>query len=186
MCILHSYFEPLGRVFMSFDREEFVEDLKGSYEVYYDLYPGKDSEKIPLAFRGEFHSRGEQYFLIKKAKIWSNETNEYVFVYSAPWFEADTIDLCVKDALDTALPLIHPHAEHNYSNVHTIFVADSVSEDIRKHIRKQKFSKSYRMSLHGFTLLKTGYIDLSGPEYGTNREGHDMNKFFKDLFSEKK
>ena len=132
---------------MPFDRNQFIEDLKGSYEMYYDLLPEEENGEIPLAFRADFHSRGEKYFLIKPAKIWSNETNEYVFVYSAPWFDREMIDRCVQYALDTALPLIHPHAEHNYSNVHTVFVADTVSEEVRRHIRKVRFSKSYRMNL---------------------------------------
>ena len=127
---------------MAFDRNQFIEDLKGSYEMYYDLLPGDENGDLPLAFRADFHSRGEKYFLIKPAKIWSNETNEYVFVYSAPWFGTDMIDRCVQSALDTALPLIHPHAEHNYSNVHTVFVADTVSEEVRRHIRRLRFSKS--------------------------------------------
>lgn len=169
---------------MAFDRNQFVADLKGSYELYYDLIPAGDDDGLPLAFRAEFHSRGERYFLIKPAKIWSNETNEYVFVFSAPWFDRETVDACIQKAKETALPLIHPHAEHNYSNIHTIFVADSISEEIRQHIRKQHYSKSYRMNFHGFTLLKTGFIDLSTSDYGTNRDGHDMNKFFKDLFAD--
>ena len=170
---------------MPFDRNQFIEDLKGSYEMYYDLLPEEENGEIPLAFRADFHSRGEKYFLIKPAKIWSNETNEYVFVYSAPWFDREMIDRCVQYALDTALPLIHPHAEHNYSNVHTVFVADTVSEEVRRQIRKVRFSKSYRMNLHGFTILKAGWIDLQSSAYGTNRDGHDMNKFFKELFTDR-
>ena len=128
---------------MPFDRNQFIEDLKGSYEMYYDLLPEEENGEIPLAFRADFHSRGEKYFLIKPAKIWSNETNEYVFVYSAPWFDSEMIDRCVQFALDTAL------------------------------------------HLHGFTLLKAGWIDLQGSAYGTNRDGHDMNKFFKELFADR-
>ena len=154
-------------------------------QTCYYLLPEEENGEIPLAFRADFHSRGEKYFLIKPAKIWSNETNEYVFVYSAPWFDREMIDRCVQYALDTALPLIHPHAEHNYSNVHTVFVADTVSEEVRRHIRKVRFSKSYRMNLHGFTILKAGWIDLQSSAYGTNRDGHDMNKFFKELFTDR-
>ncbi len=170
---------------MAFDRNQFIEDLKGSYEMYYDLLPGDENGDLPLAFRADFHSRGEKYFLIKPAKIWSNETNEYVFVYSAPWFGTDMIDRCVQSALDTALPLIHPHAEHNYSNVHTVFVAENASEEGCRHNPRLRVCKNYRVNLHGFTILKAGWIDLQESAYGTNRDGHDMNKFFKELFADR-
>jgi len=170
---------------MARPRSQFLEDLEDSYSAYYDIHKGTEESKLPLAFRADFHSTGESYFLIKKAKIWTNETNEYVFVFSAPWFDADAVDECVQYALDTGLPLVKPHKEHYYSNIHAIFVADKVSPEIRSHIEKKKFSKSYKMSLHGFTLLETAYIDLSSDEYGTNKEGHTLNKFFKELLSKK-
>lgn len=164
------------------DREEFVEDLKGSYATYYDVVPADGETELPLAFRADFHSRGERFFLVKKAKIWAAETNEYVYVYSAPSFTQEDIQACCDYAWGEGLKNVEPHSEHNYSNVHVIFVADEISEGARKAVCSQKQYKSYKMSLHGFSMMKTGYIDLSCAQYGTNKQGHDLEKFFKKLF----
>jgi hypothetical protein len=173
------------RILMAVDRGEFIDGLKESYAVYYDIHPNEDHPELPLDFRADFHSKGESYFLVKSAKIWSNENNEYVYVFSAPSFDAETVNKCVDHALEDGLAMVVPHKEHNYSNIITVFVADEIAPEIRKHIQNRRFSKSYHMSLYGFSLLKTGYIDLNTSEYGTNKEGHDLTNFFKKLFPKK-
>jgi len=161
---------------------QFIDDLKQSYTTYYDVTDATEEDTLPLAFRAEFHSRGESYFLVKTAKIWSNETNEFVYVFASDSFDTETVKKCVDFALEEALPKVKPHKEHQYSNVHSIFVAESIEDDVKKAITSQKYSKSYKWSLHGFSMLKTGYLSLSDKTYGTNKEGHDMAPFFKKLF----
>ena len=170
---------------MAIERAQFIEDLKKSYTIYYDLHSGDGTSGLPLEFRADFHSVGESYFIVKDAKIWTNETNEYVYVFSAPTFDAESVKRCVDYALEDGLAKVTPHKNHHYSNIITVFVAEEIGPDIRKVIAKQKFSKSYRMSLYGFSLLKTGFVDLSKGDYGTNAEGHDLINFFKKLFPKK-
>lgn len=170
---------------MTRDRKEFIDFLKRSYAIYYDLFPNEATDDLPLEFRADFHSLGESYFLVKSAKIWTSETNEYVYVFSAPAFDGDAIKRCVDYALEDGLARVTPSKDHQYSNVITVFVADEIAPEVRKAISKLKFSKSYRMSLYGFSLLKAGFIDLSKSDYGTNAAGHDLTEFFKKLFPRK-
>ena len=163
-------------------REQFIHDLRASYSIYYNIYNNDGDTDLPLMFRADFHNRDESYMLVKSAKVWGNEQNEYVFIFSDACFDEKTVNKCLEFAKETALPLIKPHKEHNYSNIHTLFIADSIDENIRKIITSQDFNKSYNHSLYGFTLLKTVYIDLGNEEFSTNRQGHDMKKVIKKLF----
>ena len=79
--------------------------------------------ELPLVFRADFFSRGEHYFLTKSAVVWVNETNEYVYLFSAPSFDAETVEKCMDFAIEDAQPRVKPHKEHNYTNFITIFVA---------------------------------------------------------------
>ena len=105
--------------------------------------------------------------------------------FSAPSFDAETVNRCVDFALEHGLAKVVPHKQHHYSNVIAVFVADQMPREIRKIVEKRRFSKSYKLSFYGFSLLKTGYVDLSCEEYGSNAEGHDLTKFFKKLFPKK-
>lgn len=168
---------------MAIERLSFLETLKDSYSAYYNINPNEDMTELPLVFRADFFSRGENYFLVKSAVIWVNETNEYVYLFSAPTFDAETVEKCMDYAIEDGLPRVKPHKDHNYTNFITVFVADSFDDDTLKAIRGRKFNKSYNHSLWGFSLLKSAAVDLSSRKTYTNRAGHDLAKFYRKLFA---
>lgn len=164
------------------ERNEFLEVLKDSYSAYYNIIPAEEGS-APLVFRADYFSRDERYWLTKKIKVWGNETNEFAYIYSAPSFTAADIDALEKKALDESLPRVKPHSEHQYTNVKLVFVADSVDEETAKRVKKLSFSKSYKFSLHGYTELKAGIVDLSTLKVTTNRAGYELEKYFSKLFA---
>lgn len=168
------------------DRAKFLEVLEDSYSAYYNIIKDSDASGLPLAFRADYFSRAEQYWLSKKIKVWGNETNEFCYVYAAESFDAQLVDDCVKKALDESLPRVKPHKEHQYSNVKVLFVADSFDNALLKHIQAKKFEKSYKFSLHGFTMLKTCAVDLSREEAFPNKAGYELAKYFSKLFASRK
>ncbi len=164
-------------------RDVFLEVLKDSYSAYYNIIPVEDEDL--LAFRADYFSRDERYWLTKNIKIWGNETNEFAYIFAAPEFDNETIDACVRRALDESLPRVRPHKEHQYSNVKVVFVADRVDKDTAKHVEKLKFSRSYRFSLYGYTELKTAIVELGTHKVWTNRAGFELTKYFGKLFADR-
>lgn len=164
------------------DRAVFLEVLKDSYSAYYNIFPAEEAE-APLSFRAEYIRRDERYWLTKNIKIWGNETNEFAYVFSAPSYDVETVKSCIDMALDEALPKVKPHKEHQYTNVKVVFIADSLDEEVEKYIKKRSFSKSYHLSLWGYTELLAGAVDLSKHETVTNRAGHELTQFFGKLFA---
>jgi hypothetical protein len=168
---------------VSVERTEFLEVLKNSYSAYYNIIPQETETDLPLIFRADYSSRDERYWVTKKIKIWANEKNEYAYIFSAESFDSDMVDRCVARALEESLPRVKPHSEHQYSNVKTLFVADSFDKDTIKHIQKLKFEKSYKHSLHGFTMLKAAAVDLSREEAYPNAAAYELTAYFKKLFA---
>lgn len=164
------------------NREEFIQILKDSYSAYYNIIPVAPSA-APLAFRADYFSRDEKYWLTKSIPIWGNETNEFAYVFAAPSFDRAAVDECVGEALNESLPRVRPHKEHQYTNVKVVFVADALDRDVADYIHKKKFSKSYKFSLHGYTELKAGAVDLSEKKVYTNPAGQDLTKYFSKLFA---
>ena len=75
-------------------RDVFLEVLRDSYSAYYDIIPPEDGDGL-LAFRADYFSRDEKYWVTKSIKIWGNEKNEFAYIFSAPEFDAAAIDACV-------------------------------------------------------------------------------------------
>ena len=171
---------------MALNRESFLKVLEDSYSAYYNLNPNEGMTELPLVLRADYFSRNEMYFLLKQNTIWGNETNEYLYLFSAEKFDPDTVNKCMDYAIADMLPRVKPHKEHQYTNVKTVFVADGFDDETVKVIKKRKFSRNYKLSLYGYTALLTAAVDLSRRQAFTNPAGRPQQDFFKNLFSLRK
>ena len=171
---------------MAIERQEFLEILRDSYSAYYNIIPPEQAAapaELPLAFRADYFSRAERYWLTQSIPIWGNETNEYAYIFAAESFDKAMVDRCIDFAIQDMLPRVKPHKEHQYTNVKTVFVADRFEAEARKAVQKRSFTKNYRYSLHGFTTLHAAAVDLSESKAYTNRAGHALADYFKKLFA---
>lgn len=171
---------------LPFEREKFLEKLNDSYSYYYDVTHGDDESGLPLVFKAEFHVRDEGYVLVKSAKIWSAESNEYAYFFSLPRFDGETAERCVKYALEMGLPLVQPHKEHRDSYIIAIIVADVITPEAEKVIRGSKFYKSFKFGFEGWVNLQAAAVDLSREVIVTNKVGEHVEKTLKQLLRSEK
>ena len=174
------------RLIVAFDREAFLNVLEDSYSAYYNIVKEGFSESLPLVFRADYFKRDERYWLTKSVKYYGNETNEMVYVFTAPVFDRAAAAECIQFAMDDGLPRVKPHKEHQYTNIKVIFLADDFSEDALKEIESRKFQKSYHFSLWGYTNLITAAVNVKEEKTWTNAAGRDMKKYFTKLFTAQK
>jgi len=167
---------------MAIPREQFLDILKDSFSAYYTIVENIDTD-LPLAFRADYRLRDERYWLTKSVKIWGNEKNEYCYVFSAESFSPELADRCMNWAWEDGLPRVKPHAEHQCTNVKVIFIADSVSEETARTIKKKSATKNYKFGLHGYSNLLTGVTSLGTEKTVTNSAGHELVPYFKKLFA---
>ena len=168
---------------MKIEREKFLDTVADSFSAYYDLHMAEGEQELPLVFRADYYSRAERYWLTKNIPIWGNETNEYAYVFSAPAFDRALAARCIDYALEEALPLVKPHKEHQYTNVKVILLADTVTPDVARYVKKRSFTKNYKFSLHGFSTLKSAIVDLGSQKTVTNSAGHELAPYFSKLFA---
>ena len=171
---------------MPLDRETFLTVLEDSYSAYYTIHKNEDRTELPLAFRADYYSRDEKYWLTKSVKIWGNETNELCYVFSAPRFDEETVGRCLDYVIADAQPRVKPHKEHQYTNFKAIFVADGFDGAAKKTVQKCRYSKSYWFSLHGYTELLAAAVDMSDRSTATNKAGYPLVKYFRKLFDARK
>jgi hypothetical protein len=109
--------------------QEALERLLRSYTRYYDL---TEDPPAPFQAAAEFHSHGESYLLIKSAKLWEMDSNEFVYFAAEDALTAETVSHRIETAWDLAMPQIHPGENHRNSDVTVVFLTNSLPEDARK------------------------------------------------------
>ena len=161
-----------------------LERLLKSFRQYYDI----KTEDIlsPFSAEAEFHSCETGYFLVKKAVISEAESNEYVFFYTAQELSAEDVSRLGQIAWDEGLKRINPHKDHKNSDVTVFFLAENVSDEAFKAVKKHKRYKSYNHSLHGFSHYKAVAFDTTTGDLAYNRMGAEKKKLFGIMIKELK
>jgi len=161
---------------MSVSRNDMLNTLHNAYTVYFDdVTPEEPAE--PLAACYAFHSTNECFVISKKVKLWSAETNEYVYVFSLPTLNAEQYEACCRLAHEQGMRNIRPHIDHRSSNITAVFICDSIDEEAAKALEKTKIRKDFLFSLHGWMEFRTAAVELSAGRIFVNRAAADLKEF---------
>lgn len=130
---------------MAWDKARLLQKLRESYEYYYDIDDGDGGSGLRSSIALCSTSAAEGYVLVKQAKIWAAESNEYAYVFCTPHLDEETVGRCMDYALEDGLPRIVPDSEHRESYIIALFVADVIDKEAANAIRSRKYYRSFRL-----------------------------------------
>lgn len=161
---------------MPVSRETMLAKLHDAYTVYFDRVEA--SSTVPhLSACYDFHSTNECFVISKKVKLWSAETNEYVYVFSLPHLDVQAFESCRDHALEQGMAKVHPHLDHKSSFISAVFVCDSISEEAAKALVKTRIHKDFLFSLKGWMDFRAAAVELSSGNAHVNGAARDMKEF---------
>ncbi|WMJ83605.1 hypothetical protein ACS3UN_11105 [Oscillospiraceae bacterium LTW-04] len=156
------------------DRLTKLDTLLSAYTNYFDIQRDVTAGDVTFAALAQYHSRSGKYILVKSAKIWSIEMNEYVYFAVVDHLDVNRLEALYKAARDAGLALIKPHSEHMRSYVSLAIIADSIDPEAQKALCKIRFRKSFWLALHGWMEFRIAAIDLSAGQVFSNPAGRDV------------
>lgn len=160
-------------------KQEVFEKLIKTYLSYFTVENDVTINGISYNAIAEFHSRGEKYFMIKKAKLWAAETNEYVYFIICDNLDAETLKKLFSEVINYSLTKIKPHSEHMFSYISMVIITESPQQDVLKETSKLSFRKNFKFSLHGWAEFRLALLDVSENRIITNSSGKEIAKTFK-------
>lgn len=160
-------------------REDLLTRLLAAHSANYDIIKNYRFEGHSFPGYAEFHSYGEQYVLVKRAKLWEVNTHEYLFV--------DILEALNEEALGEAIDFMKQKAfrkvpagpNHMSTAISLVIIANSATDKAAQLLCKTRFRKSYRMSFHGWADLRLALVDLSRPkgkQIFTNAAGRQLSQ----------
>ena len=160
----------------------FLEKLLKAYERYYSI--NKENVKEPFDVEAKFVMHGEQYILVKAARIADIDANEFVYFKLEDDLSLEQLKNLADKAWKCGLENFVPYYGHKNSDVTLIVIADSLCDDVKKNIRKVKHSVSYKLGLYGWSNFKLAVKDLSTGMVYCNRMGSDVKKMIQKIQAE--
>ena len=166
-------------------REELVDRLFKGYEPYFDVerYDEEREDGLPLKGHCRFYVHSEKYVLIKKAKLWDADSNEFVYVFSVPELTAEIFEKCKDYAYEEGMKLVQPKPGHMYSYITVVFICDTCTPEGEKALKKCKIYKSFHFSWYGWINVHTAAIVREGEKVFTNHMGRSNAKFMKNILN---
>ncbi|MBQ8956859.1 MAG: hypothetical protein IJ075_07815 [Lachnospiraceae bacterium] len=161
------------------DRQEVLEKIIASYEQYYDI--NRETPVEPFAAEATFKSHGEEYFLIRSAKITEMDSSETAFFADMDSLDAPAYDALVDKVWDETLKRADPKPDHRNSDGILIIITDSIDGETKKKIKKTRRYKSYRFMLWGWSELRVIAYELSSGKAVCNRQGSILKELFANI-----
>lgn len=156
------------------EKQTKLETLLEAYAYYFDIQRDVAAGDVTFAALAQFHSKSSKYILVKSAKLWSAEMNEYAYFALTDHLDTALLDTLYKAARDAGLALIKPHSEHMRSCVSLVILADSIDGAAATALRKIRFRKSFWFALHGWMEFRIAAMDLSTGRILSNPNGKDV------------
>ena len=161
---------------MPVSRETMLAKLHDAYTVYFDSVEAS-STAPHLSACYDFRATNECFVISKKVKLWSAETNEYVYVFSLPHLDMQTYEACRDHAHEQGMAKVRPHLDHKSSFITAVFVCDSISEEAAKALAKTRIHKDFLFSLKGWMDFRAVAVELSSENTYVNGAARDMKEF---------
>lgn len=167
-------------------RDEMLDKLMRSYASSYDLVRLDAPDADGLVATGHFHVTEESYMISQKAKMWSVNSDEYVWFFSVPRLTDAMCEKCIRRAYDEGMAKIDPNGKNQMvTRLVAIFLHDGAEEEAEKRVRKCRLYKSFQFSLKGWMEFHAVAVDLGKESVVNNGYGRETAKFLKNLLHPK-
>ncbi len=140
---------------------QLIEDFKDNYSHMFDFHDNYIFDNKKFLLYAEFNQRNTKYFATKKIEIYSFSNNEHIFFYDTAVFDSNELEFIKDFLVRNVKSILHIDDEHMSSIITMIVLADEVSEEAKKLVKKFKYNKSFKLGLNGWVNSKLIVISKS-------------------------
>ena len=174
---------------MEYTIESAVAKLLSSFHAYYNVseIEGAQKDGVPLRALCEFYETSQKYVLSQKAELWSENSEEFIFLFQTEKLTQELFERCKEYALEEGMKMAHIGPGHMYTYITPMFICETCDDDARKALKRCRKFKSFRFSFHGWMDLHVAVLEVQNNQISSNAGGRSVEKVMKKvLFNSKK
>lgn len=158
--------------------EEALTRLLTYYKHYYDI---TSYDQLPLIALCEFYEHSQKYVLSPKAELWSENSEEFVYLFRIPHLTAALFEEVKDYAYQDGSKRLHIGPGHMCSVINPVILCDTCDEAAIKALKKCRIYKSFHFSLHGWMDFRVAAVILQEGRIERNASGHTTAKILKKI-----
>ena len=171
---------------MELSMQERLDKLLNAYSHHYDIERDVTLEGTYYPAKATFFLRDENYLISKKHVLSAVENHEYVFFHLCENLTPEELKKHIELTRSTVLSQVRPHKEHMSTFATLVVLADTIEPEAKKLIKKTRFSKYFRLALHGWMEYHIAAMEISTNSFLSNPTGRGARKILEGNFAPRK
>lgn len=159
--------------------------LLDAYSHQYDIERDVEVEGVVYPATATYYLRDENYLISKQHVLSAVEQHEYLYFYLTDHLTAEDLQSQVDLSKRAGLGKVKPHKDHMFSNVGLVILANTISPEAQKLIKKTRFRKNYKLSFWGWTEYQLAAMECSTNCFFSNPAGAGARKILEQNFAPK-
>ena len=166
--------------------QETLDKLLNVYSHSYDIYKDGAPECAGFPAAAYYYLRDENYLLSRQHVLSAVEQHEYLYFFLTDHLDEQTLQQQIELSKTAGLSLVKPHKDHMFSNVGLVILANTISPEAQKLIRRTRFRKNYKLTLQGWTEYQLAAMEASTNSFFSNPAGKEAKKNMERNFAPRK
>ena len=163
-----------------------LDKLLNVYSHTCDIFRDVEVEGGSFPAAAFYYLRDENYLLSKKHVLSAVEQHEYLYFFLTDHLDEQTLLEQIELSKKAGLSHVKPHKDHMFSNVGLVVLANTISPEAKKLIKKTRFRKNYRLSFYGWTEYQLAAYEVSTNSFLSNPAGKEARNNLERNFAPKK
>ena len=165
--------------------QEQLERLLNAYSRHYDIKRDVQTEGGFFPAEAVFYLRDEHYLVRRDKRFYAVEQHEYAYFHTTQALDAEALQILIDRSLQAGRAEVKPHKEHMCSFVTLVVLAETIDPEAKKVLKKTRFHKNYRLSLHGWMEYHIAAMECSTRTFFSNPAGRGARKTLEANFAPK-
>ena len=170
---------------MEMTLQERLDKLLNAYSHHYDIARDVTVEGGSFPATAFFFLRDENYLISKKHVLSAVENHEYAYFHVTEHLTVEDLEKQIEVTKKAGMANIRPSKDHMSSFVTLVVLADMIDPEAKTLIKKTRFSKYFRLALHGWMEYHIAAMEISTNSYLSNPAGRGARKILEENFSSK-
>ena len=163
-----------------------LEKLLNVYSHTYDIYKDGQPECSSFPAAAFYYLRDENYLISKQHVLSAVEQHEYLYFFLTDHLDEKTLREQIELSKAAGLAHVKPHKDHMFSNVGLVVLANTISPEAKKLIKRTHFRKNYKLTFHGWTEYQLAAMETSTNSFFSNPAGKEAKKNMERNFAPQK
>ena len=170
---------------MDTQMQERLNKLLDAYSHQYDIDRDVEAEGFTWPATATYYLRDENYLISKQHVLSAVEQHEYLYFYLTDHLTAADLESRIDLSKRAGLGKVKPHKDHMFSNVGLVVLANTIDPEAQKLIKKTRFRKNYKLTLHGWTEYQLAAMEIATNRIFSNPAGRSAKQLMERNFCSK-